>query len=390
MKRKILFYHEAFPAGGTERVTLDIANYISNFGYETYVLTHQKKGEYVNIQIYDFPREMFLWEVTGSKYVVELINMLKIDIFVFPVLLIPSLVEEIKKSSSCKVVFSLHSIPFWEVLHMLYEKRKKSRGSLLRLLKWQLITYPKTIWFKKYDKRFINQYLQMYQCVDAYTVLCEGYRRILIKKLKLRSSEKICVFPNTEVCADNINMNKKKEVIFVGRLTYEDKRVDRLLKIWKLIYKKVPDWNLIIIGDGEERGNLRKIAFEMNLKNIYFVGHQENMEVFYKTASILCLTSTFEGWPLCLTESQANGVVPVAFDCCAGIHEILAPSSVNGVLVTPYRLKEYANKLLNLMLTPEILKEMSRKVRVKCKQYAPESIGEKWLKLFDSLLTAKK
>lgn len=36
---KVLFYHDAFPFGGAERITLDIANYVYNKGYEVYVLT---------------------------------------------------------------------------------------------------------------------------------------------------------------------------------------------------------------------------------------------------------------------------------------------------------------------------------------------------------------
>ena len=30
--KRILFFHEVFPCGGAERVTIDIANYLSGYG----------------------------------------------------------------------------------------------------------------------------------------------------------------------------------------------------------------------------------------------------------------------------------------------------------------------------------------------------------------------
>ena len=105
---------------------------------------------------------------------------------------------------------------------------------------------------------------------------------------------------------------------------------------------------------------------------------------------MLCLTSNYEGWPLCLTEAQANGVVPVAFDCVAGIHEIISPSGENGILVPPFSLKEYARLLIDLLNDADKLQKMKGNVIRKSMDYAPEVIGEKWLRLFESLLLSSK
>ena len=97
-------------------------------------------------------------------------------------------------------------------------------------------------------------------------------------------------------------------------------------------------------------------------------------------------TSAFEGWPLCLTEAQANGVVPVAFDCVAGIRQILSPSGVNGCLVPSFSLHKYAEMLLSLLMDSEKLQKMRNNVILKSKEYSPEIVGQKWLGLFESLL----
>ena len=109
------------------------------------------------------------------------------------------------------------------------------------------------------------------------------------------------------------------------------------------------------------------------------------MEHYYEEASVICLTSTFEGWPLCLTEAQANGVIPVAFDSCAGIHHIVAPSGVNGILVPPFSRRAFANVLLRLLNSPEQLDAMRKNVVIKAKEYSPRLIGQKWMDLFESL-----
>ncbi len=107
------------------------------------------------------------------------------------------------------------------------------------------------------------------------------------------------------------NCEKKKEVLFVGRLTYADKRVDRLLRIWAEVSKQNPDWSLHIIGDGKDRPNLEKLAGELALKNITFHGYRDPAP-HCESASVLCMTSTFEGWPQVLVEAMSSGVVPIA------------------------------------------------------------------------------
>ena len=158
-----------------------------------------------------------------------------------------------------------------------------------------------------------------------------------------------------------------------------------LINVWKRIYKQVPDWELLLIGDGVERQNLQQKATAYNLQRIRFLGYQEDVSGFYREASVVCLTSTFEGWGLCLTEAQANGVVPVAYDCGTGVREIISPSGVNGFLVSPFNQSKYARTLLKLLKNPDMLKQMRQNVVVKAQEYSPQIVGKKWKELFESL-----
>jgi glycosyltransferase involved in cell wall biosynthesis len=168
-------------------------------------------------------------------------------------------------------------------------------------------------------------------------------------------------------------------------MTYPDKRIDRLIHIWDKIYKQVPDWELLLVGEGPEKKKLEKTVTQLGSQHIYFMGHSTNVDEFYKNAAILCLTSTTEGWPLCLTEAQANGVIPIAYGCSDGVKTILSPSGINGFIIPPFKSREYAKTLIKLLKNIQLQKTMQKNVITKSKEYSIDNIGRKWIQLFDKL-----
>lgn len=383
--KNVLFFHDEFPCGGAERVTIDVANYLSEFGYDFFVLACKKKDDVANIKIIELPEKD--WNsMTNAKFFVNVINSYSIDIFVLPIHILKHLDYIMELAPKCKLVFALHSLPLWETKVKIAAKQKRARASFLKKMELYFISYPKAKWFKAYDKQFIELHRKAYDKSAAYVVLCEEYKDELISRLKVSTQDnKFRVIPNSERTSEKIYKEKKKQILFVGRFSYVDKRVDRLIDIWKMIYKKLPDWELILVGGGEEEGNLRKRVLQNKLERISFAGFQKHVEHYYEEASVICLTSTFEGWPLCLTEAQVNGVIPVAFDSCAGIHHIVAPSGVNGILVQPFNKRAFANALLRLLNSPEQLDAIRKNVVVKAEEYSPRVIGKKWMDLFESL-----
>lgn len=385
---RILFFHDTFPGGGAEKVTADIANFVSLHGYEVFVVSRKIKNfSILNIKTIELPNHLSYTEKSNIDFIVDVIKQFSIAIFVLPIFPNVEFLTEIKKRTSCKIVFSLHSLPFWEITSQLYTKKKKAKPYFFKTLEWWVITYPKTVWFRKYDKAIQQQHKRVFDLVDAYTLLCEKYKQTLGQKLNIPiDSNKLFTIANGVDLVPNINYNKKKQILYVGRLSYDDKRVDRLLYIWKLIYNKFIDWELIIVGDGSEKNELHKMIIDLKLENVRFVGYQSDPSSFYHDASILCITSSFEGWPLVLTEAQANGVIPFSFNCAAGIEEIIGHTEEYGFLVTPYNLHEYARKLSNLMSDSAKMEVMHRLVVEKAKEYSSQVVGTKWLLLFNSLI----
>lgn len=382
-EHRVMFFHAQFPSGGGERVTRDIAKSIHKRGYESYVVTCRKNdGICPEVTLIELQNNK-LQSIENANTIIELIRSLSIDIFVLPGFLWDHL-EYVKKQVECKFIYILHNVPFWEIVAKV-ERRKRFHGSLLRMLEWYFLAYPKIKWLKTYERKYMQSYKSTYDSVDAYVVLCEKYKDEMMAHFKMSDSGKFVVINNAEKLVDNSSFIKKKQILFVGNMTYENKRVDRLLKIWELIYKKVPDWELILVGGGEEEKNLRKQSSKMQLERVVFVGGSQNVGLYYQSASVFCLTSTFEGWPLCLTEAQAHGVVPVAFNCCAGVEEILSPSGVNGILIPPFNINAFADNLYMLLTSPEKIALMRKNVIAKSNDYSLDIIGNKWIHLFDSL-----
>lgn len=390
-KRRIAFIHDEFPGGGGERVTIDVANFLVAAGCDVFVFAGKFCKEKVsseitlNLQVIELPERYVEQSKIDADAIVESVNRLNINVLV-SVGRRMLFINDILQKTHCKYVYALHSIPFWEAELILDRARRRGMVSWISKLEWYLISYPKYVWFKKAFRKIRAMYKETYQLADRYVVLCDAYKDELIRRLSLDAHDtKLRVIPNSERKVKLVNWDKKQQLLFVGRMSYVDKRVDRLIDIWRKIFNQLPDWELILVGDGEEREKLEKKVKLEGLERVRFVGFSDNVGSYYREAAILCLVSTFEGWPLCLTEAQANGVVPIAFDCSAGVHHILSPSGKNGVLIPPFDLDRYADSLLKLIKNPELLQEMRNDIVKKAEEYSIDVVGRRWIELLDEL-----
>lgn len=392
--KKVAFFHKCFPIGGAERITIDTARYLSGQGYNIYIFVWEWNAEKVSkdsVHSYTtvlLPDKRKLSSAANIRFMVDFIRENKISVWITKEQVFPFF-ESLKRDSSfCKLVYINHSVPFWEISRKESNKqRKREEGNpVLEFLKWYSFDFFKYKLLGWHRKKVYSIYKRVYDLADKYVVLCEDYARLMAEELNLNPAcNKLCVIHNSERPVENVNLSKKKQVLFMGRLSYSDKRVDRLLDIWGMIYKDFPDWELLIVGDGPERSNLERKAAGMGLLRITFAGYSNEASRYYKDASILCLTSTYEGWPLSITEAQANGVVPIAFGCTAGVMENLSPDGESGFIVPPFDLKRYAEVLSDLMKDSVRTDEMRPKLIRKIQNYSIEQIGPLWIRLFDEL-----
>lgn len=386
--KRVAFVHNNFPGGGAERITIDIARYLNSVGgYQVYVYTTRVSSTLMTDEIQNLltirliPSQAI--QVRRSAAVEELIRTDKIDVLVQVTKSIKG-IEGIRKRTGCKTVVACHGEPFWQ-RHAIVRRRQKG---ILRRIMWVLFNRKRyadgTLAMRKAVERTLHDYVSC----DAYTVLCDSYKSETEARLGLDPSKShIYVIENPERPVPDVNLNKEKIFLFCGRFENWSKRIDRLLRIWGMLQDRLPDWRLVLVGDGPDGRMLRQMAADIGLKRISFEGMRPDTSGYYRQASVVCLVSETEGWPLALTEGQAQGCIGIGFGCTSGIKEILEPDGECGFIVPPFDEDAYAETLLKIASSSEDeLLRLRRNSIEKRARYAPEMIAEKWKTLFDQLV----
>ena len=382
------FIHGQFPFGGGEMVTSTIAPLLRAMGYNIFVFSshihHQQLSEEdkKNITFIDIGKTRLFSSPKVS--LAEKANELKIDILVFIGKSFSATRERIFEKTNCKCIFAHYGATFWQAENHLETLQKKAKKSPLHYLFYKGLKIPA---FHIYKKIKIEKYRVIYNKYDAFTVLCEAYKDELSKALQLTDNHKIKAISTPVAPATHTySLEKERLVIYVGRMSYADKRVDRLVTIWESIYKKYPDWQFFLIGSGKELPALQAMVKEKKLERITFLGKVEDTFPYYNKAAIFCLSSQMEGQGTVLMEAQQAGVIPIAFDCSAGVRGILSPNGENGILIPPFDMQAYTNELGKLMSDASTRAHIQKNILIKAEEYSVDVIVKQWDELFKSVL----
>jgi len=198
------------------------------------------------------------------------------------------------------------------------------------------------------------------------------------------SSEKIRIIPNPapfNSVRENGILNKK--IIYVGRVEKNQKRIDRLLQVWKQLHEMHDDWTFELIGSGSYLPQAQQFVKDNGLNRIHFQGTVDPIDYLDK-ADIFTLTSDFEGFGMVLIEAQARGVVPVAYNSFSAITDIIDDGN-SGYLIDGYDEGEMVRKVSFLMNNSWDLKRMKHNALNQSQKFDREKIAAKWLSLFHDL-----
>lgn len=388
---KIAFIHNNFPSGGAERVTVDIARYLDSCGgYQVYVYASRIAQALVTEEL---SRCLTLRQIPTqavpsrrAKKIKEYILQDGIDILVQVTKAIPG-IEQIKEKTGVKTVVACHGEPLWQRHAIVYRRQK----GFLRKMMWKLYNR------KRYEdgtlamRKAVTRTMRDYATSNAYTVLCQPYKMEMASSLGLSPDKShIYAIENPESPVQTVNYDKEKIVLFCGRFENWSKRIDRLLRIWSKVQDRMPEWRLVLVGDGEDWQWLRQMALDMSLERISFEGRTNDVASYYRRASVVALTSETEGWPLALTEAQAQGCICVAFGCTSGVKEVLSPDGECGFVVPAFDEQKFADTLCTIAgMDEESRLRIRRNSVARRLEYAPEIISEKWRLLFDELYIGK-
>lgn len=124
-----------------------------------------------------------------------------------------------------------------------------------------------------------------------------------------------------------------KTILSAGRLA-KQKGFDTLIKAANLAKEHNKNWHFIVIGRGKLERKLKAEVSKLNLETkISFLGFQQNVLSFMKTADIFVLPSLYEGMPNAVLEAMSIG------KCCITTNvngnKELINNNVDGILIEP-------------------------------------------------------
>jgi len=171
--------------------------------------------------------------------------------------------------------------------------------------------------------------------------------------------------------------NRDIHLIFVGRLTLI-KQIHQFIAIVDAISRVMPSVRAAIVGDGPLMVELKSKAGRLGLTdNIEFYGKIKDVEKILAHSRIFLLTSKSEGMSIAMAEAMSAGVVPVVAD--VGELSDLVIDGVNGYLIEPNNINEYAVKCMSLLQDHALWTQHSRKAVEAARKHCDiEVISEKW------------
>jgi len=163
--------------------------------------------------------------------------------------------------------------------------------------------------------------------------------------------------------------------------------VDRVLKAFAIIQKRIPDARLIVAGDGPERGNLRQLAGELQLRNIEFTGRVPpgSISDLYNSADVFLNASEIDNQPLSILEAFACGL-PVVTTDVGGITEIVI-NERTGLVVPKGSTDQLAAGALRLLEHDSLAQEIITRAYKECAKYRWETHRGQWLSIYEELQT---
>lgn len=230
----------------------------------------------------------------------------------------------------------------------------------------------------KIKELFINKY----HIKKEVNVIPTG---IDTEKFKLNFKSRI----ELEKLRKKYKLSKKDFIIgSVGRIATE-KSFDKLIKSTQNIIKENKNIKLILVGDGPELENLKKLAKELKIeKNMIFTGKvtYDLMPIHYNLFNINVSFSTTETQGLTIIEALAAGKPVLCINDDSFKKMII--NGYNGYLFKDE--KEYHLLVKKLIDNPKLYQTLSHNAIESTKEYSKETFGKKVLEVYKRAIRNSK
>lgn len=186
--------------------------------------------------------------------------------------------------------------------------------------------------------------------------------------------------PNKFITDKQADVVKNKKIVVITRI-HPEKRIDLMISMVNDVFmnNKFRDWKFEIYGTGSFNEESKKILKES--KQIEFKGLTDNpMEILLKS-SLTLNTSVYEGFSLSIIEGYTCGLPVISFNFGETVYEEIKDGKT-GFVINQGDIENFKIKLIKLLSSPNLLKEMSDNAKTFSKQFEVSKVADKWEELF--------
>jgi glycosyltransferase involved in cell wall biosynthesis len=231
--------------------------------------------------------------------------------------------------------------------------------------------------------------------VDAWIVLSRRNARLLSNRMPILAKRVHVVAPGLPQRRFTTDSKRDARALLhaspdaflvgtVGRIAAQ-KRHDVLIRAAALASRDVPNLKVVIVGDGELRHRMERLADGTIPGRVSFTGHRADVPSILPAFDLFCLSSDFEGLPFAVLEAMAMGRPIVATDV-QGTGEAVR-DGVEGILVPPADEARLADAIVRLARDPGLAERLGANARNRfLEEFEAEKMCERTAVLYDTLI----
>lgn len=214
----------------------------------------------------------------------------------------------------------------------------------------------------------LRTYLLRFVLGNMNRIIVPSYylRDILVTHYRVKSDKIAVVYNSVDLKAIGRATGGRrqyhgKQVIAIGRMV-RHKRIEGVIAALSEFVDKFPDATLVLVGDGPERENLKKLTGEMGvIQRVRFygsIGHDKTLALL-KASDVFVLNSIYEGLPHTVIEAMACSVPVVATDI-RGTDEAI-DNGRTGLLIPPDNEQALASGIARLFQNRKLAEQLAEK-----------------------------
>jgi glycosyltransferase involved in cell wall biosynthesis len=215
--------------------------------------------------------------------------------------------------------------------------------------------------------------------------LSESWKLGLINDLKLNEGKIKVVYNPCPIIKLNKEIQKENIILYAGTLN-ERKNYKTLINAFSIIAKEFPNWKLVFAGNGEVTQGIdlvRRLEVENQVDFKGWITGEDKYQLFSK-ATIFCLPSFAEGFPMSVLDAWAFGL-PVITTPVGGIPDV-AIDGENIILFNPNDVIALSEKLRKLIVDKDLQNKLSKEaINFSNKQFSINFISKKINNIYTKL-----